>query len=234
MCSTYGFGGGPHGLGLTFDLPPMHEPDSRRLLAEWAREQRGRARITGRRARNLNPIIHAGYGDPVVELAWWWLHVGGEPAPFSAFNSRDDTLLRKWREPFQRRAILPAHWYVEKGSTFALPGDELFGIAAIVTPVPQPASQPGGLLMSYSMVTRDAVARATEAHPRMPMLLPRDFHGTWLDPERPGDAALLAAAIGASTEICAEVLPVGGPTDSEPAADTGPGSAESAAAPTLF
>lgn len=232
MCSTYGFGGGPHGLGLTFDLPPMHEPDSRRLLAEWAREQRGRARITGRRARNLNPIIHAGYGEPVVELAWWWLHVGAEPAPFSAFNSRDDTLLRKWREPFQRRAILPAHWYVEKGSTFALPGDELFGIAAIVTPVP--TSQPGSPLMSYSMVTRDAVGRAVEAHPRMPMLLPRDFHDAWLDPARPGDAALLDAALTASEQISAAVLPIGGRPD--PAPDTAspdPVSAGSTA-PTLF
>jgi putative SOS response-associated peptidase YedK len=211
----------------------MHEPDSRRLLAEWAREQRSRARITGRRARNLNPIIHAGYGDPVVELAWWWLHVGAEPAPFSAFNSRDDTLLRKWREPFQRRAILPAHWYVEQGSTFALPGDELFGIAAIVTPVPgaAPVEQPGGLLMSYSMVTRDAVARAAEAHPRMPMLLPRDFHDAWLDPERPGDAALLAAAVEASRGICAETLPIGGRPDPDPALAP---EAEPAAAPTLF
>lgn len=209
MCATYGFGGGPHGLGLTFDLPPMHEPDSRRLLVEWAREQRSRARITGRKARNLNPIIHAGYGDPVVELAWWWLHVGADPAPFSAFNSRDDTMLRKWREPFQRRAILPAHWYVEKGRTFSLPGDEVFGIAAIVTPVPQP----GSLLMSYSMVTRAAAGRAVEAHPRMPMLLPREFHGAWLDPERPGDAALLADAVAASDGIAAEVLPADGPPD---------------------
>ena len=205
MCSSYGFGGGPRGLGLTFDLPPMHEPDSRRLLEAWAREHRGRARITGRLARNLNPIIHRGYGERVVELGWWWLHDGAEPAPYSAFNSRDDTLLRKWRAPFQRRAIVPAHWYVERGVPFGLPGDELFGIAAIVTPVPQP----GGVLMSYSLVTRDAVGAAAGTHPRMPLLLARELHDEWLDPERPGDARLIEEAVRGSERLALEVEPVG-------------------------
>jgi putative SOS response-associated peptidase YedK len=215
MCSSYGFGGGPHGLGLTFDLPPMHEPDSRLLLEAWAREQRGRARITGRRARNLNPIIHRGYGERTVELGWWWLHSGGEPAPYSAFNSRDDTLLRKWRSPFQRRAIVPAHWYIERGTPFALPGDELFGIAAIVTPVHR---GDGPAFMSCSLVTRDAVGAAADTHPRMPLLLPRGMHDEWLDPWRPGDAALLGAAVAGSEELSLAVRAIGerGWADPEP------------------
>ncbi|GAB2554827.1 SOS response-associated peptidase family protein [Leucobacter ruminantium] len=204
MCAIYGASGGPHGLGLTFDLPPMHEPDSRALVERWAREQRGRARITGRKARNLNPLIHVRGGARSVELGWWWLHVAGAPAPYSAFNSRDDALLRSWREPFQRRALLPARWYVEKGRTFALPGDELFGIAAIVTPVP--GERGGGIdgegeLLSYSMVTRDAVAAAAEADPRMPLVLPREFHDEWLDPDRVGDAELISRARFASEGI---------------------------------
>lgn len=206
MCASYGLGNDVRELGLTFDLPPMHEPESRALVAEWMQGQRGTARITGRKARNLNPIIHEGYGERRVELAWWWLHVGADPAPFSAFNSRDDRLLRSWRDAFQRRAILPASWYVERGVSFALPDDELFGIAAIVTPVPQPD---GGPMLSYSMVTRDAVGRAAETHPRMPMLLPRELHAAWLDPGRPGDAALLSEAVRASGEIGVEVVATG-------------------------
>lgn len=225
MCATYGMGGGPHGLGLTFDLPPMHEPDSRALVARWAREQRSRARITGRTARNLNPLIHARSGRRTVELAWWWLHLGGAPAPFSAFNSRDDALLRSWRDPFQRRALLPAHWYVERGRTFALPDDELFGIAAIVAPVPG-AGPDGGELLGYSMVTRDAVGEADAVHPRMPLLLPRDFHDEWLDPDRAGDAGLISRARRTSEGIAAalRVIDAG-------AAGAGGGDAS---APTLF
>lgn len=205
MCASYGLGGGLREFGLTFDLPPMHEPESRALVAEWARSGGGTARITGRRARNLNPIIHEGAGERRVELAWWWLHVGAEPAPFNAFNSRDDRLLRSWRDGFQRRALLPASWYVEQGVRFALPEDEVFGIAAIVAPVPQPSGAP---LLSYSMVTRDAVGRAAETHHRMPMLLPRRLHGAWLDPARPGDAGLLAEAVRASEEFGETVIAV--------------------------
>ncbi|MFV0432507.1 MAG: SOS response-associated peptidase family protein [Leucobacter sp.] len=222
MCATYGCGGGPHNLGLTFDLPPMHEPDSRALVERWAREQRSTARITGRKARNLNPVIHRGYGELTLELGWWWLHVGSEPAPYSAFNSRDDTLLRKWWEPLQRRALVPASWYVERGSTFALPDDEMFGIAAIVTPVSQAG---GSSFLSYSLVTRAATGQAAEVNPRMPMLLPRDFHEDWLDPARAGDAELVAEAVLASESIAAEVVRIADPAGPDPTA---------APAPTLF
>ncbi|QIM18270.1 SOS response-associated peptidase [Leucobacter coleopterorum] len=208
MCASYGLGGGPHELGLTFDLPPMHEPESRELIAQWARENHSKASITGRHARNLNPLIHEGYGERTVELGWWWLHIGSEPAPFSAFNSRDDNLLAKWRDPLQRRAILPAHWYIEKGRTFAMPDDELFGIAAIVTPVSQPD---GKKLMTYSMVTRASLARAADVHPRMPLLLPREAHDTWLDPARPGDRSLVTEAVRASDDFAAEVVIISDP-----------------------
>lgn len=208
MCASYGLGGGPHNLELSFDLPPMHEPESRARIAAWAREQRHTARITGRNARNLNPLIHCGFGEPRVDLAWWWLHVGGAPAKFSAFNARDDSLVSKWRSPLQRRAILPAHWYIEKGHTFALPSDELFGIAAIVTPVAQPQGAP---LLSYALVTRDAVAGAAAVHPRMPLILDRDFQAEWLDPEQPGDAALVAAAVASSEPLAASAIVIAEP-----------------------
>lgn len=208
MCASYGLGGGPHGLELTFDLPPMHEPENRALVAQWAREHRSTARITGRNARNLNPLIHAGYGAPRVDLAWWWLHVGGAPAKFSAFNAREDTLMTKWRDPAQRRAIIPANWYIEKGHTFALPGDELFGIAAIVTPFQQ---ADGGTLLSYAMVTRAAVAEGATVHPRMPLLLARESHAEWLDPQRPGDPDLVAAVVSASEPLAAAATVIGEP-----------------------
>lgn len=207
MCASYGLSGGPQELGLTFGLPPMHEPENQKLLAEWAREYRGKASITGKLAKNLNPLIHEGYGERTIELGWWWLYVGSNPAPFSAFNARDDNLLSKWRHPLQRRAILPANWYVEKGQTFAMPENELFGIAAIVTPVPRAE---GPALLTYSMVTRASLARAADVHPRMPLLLPREVYDTWLDPKRPGDAALVAETVRASDGFVEDIVIVQG------------------------
>lgn len=207
MCATYGLGGGPLELGLTFDLPPMHEPESRETIRRWAKEYRGTAKITGRHARNLNPLIHMGRGERSLDLGWWWLHVAGVPAPFSAFNSRDDTLVKKWREPFQRRAILPANWYIEKGRTFSLPRGEMFGIAAIVTPVETDAGQ----FLSYSMVTRASVGEATEVHHRMPLVLPRDAHDAWLDPNRAGEERFIKAAVCASDPFAGEFVAIGDP-----------------------
>ncbi len=176
-------------------------------LTAWSAAHRGRARITGRLARNLNPVIHAPGGERELSLGWWWLHVAGRPAEYSAFNSRDDKLLRSWREPFQRRALLPADWYLEQKRLFGLPDQGPFAIAAITAPV---APDEDGTLVSYSMVTRDAVGAPRRTHPRMPLILPADMHEEWLDPRRVGDAGLVARALAASEELSHAVLPLDG------------------------
>jgi len=212
------------GGGVRFrPIPPGEEPRHLETLRRWAEAQGGRARITGRIAQNTNPVIHELGGARVVELAWWWLHVGGAPAEYSAFNSRSDRLLHSWRDPFQRRAIIPASWYVEKGRRFALPGGEEFGIAAITT------GAASGLL-SYSMVTRSALGEAARTHDRMPLVLPRALHDEWLDPGRPGDESLVATVTAGSERIARELTPIRGAHHSEllsPASDA-------ATRPTLF
>ncbi|HIY66516.1 MAG TPA: SOS response-associated peptidase [Candidatus Agrococcus pullicola] len=161
------------------------------------REHGGRARITGRHARNLNPLIFAGERSRELRFAWWWLHVGGSPAKFSAFNSRSDALVAKWRTAFQRRAIAPAAWFDEKGARFALAG-QAFGMAAITTSARTSA---GEALDTYSIVTREAVGAVAPVHNRMPLLVPRELHDAWLDPERVGDAELIGAVVSASDEL---------------------------------
>lgn len=229
MCASYGLGGGPHDIELTFDLPPMHEPESQATIARWAREHRGNARITGRNARNLNPLIHAPRGAREVVLAWWWLFQGSEPAPFSAFNSRDDALMRSWRTPFQHRAILPAHWFVEKGATFALPHDEIFGMAAITSYVAPPEGEAGPGFVSYSLVTRDSVGAVSEVNSRMPLVLPRALHDEWLAVDRPGDTRLIARAREASEELSLQLQLI-----SSGDASRGRGTSQKSDAPTLF
>ena len=195
MCASYGLGG-----SLPLDLEPLSEPGNAALVDDWLQQRSGNAKITGKNARNLNPVITAdASGERQVQLAWWWLWLDASgPVKFSAFNSRDDRLLRSWKRPFQHRAILPATWYVEKQGRFHLPDDEAFGIAALTSTV---TLEDGSKLISYSMVTRDAVGEAADFWPRMPLVLPRDMHGEWLDPQRPGDAALVSEVQHASDEI---------------------------------
>lgn len=205
MCASYGLGGGPYpaeGEEPDFDLPPMDDRENQARLIEWMREQQHTARITGKNARNLNPLITGTDTGRQMDFAWWWLHLGGKPAKLSAFNSRADALMSKWRTAFQHRAIAPATWYVEKGTSFALDG-AAFGIAAITTTAPSD----DGDLLTYSLVTREAVADAARVHSRMPLILPRELHDDWLDPDREGDNELIAAMVAASDEISHAIHP---------------------------
>lgn len=215
MCATYG-------LEPTMELPnyePLFQPESQQLLEQWMDQRAGTAKITGRKARNLNPLITAKAstasdhtapddtapeGKRQLDLAWWWLHLGNEPAQFSAFNARDDKLLhsRVWKKPFaQHRGLAPAHWYIEKGQRFELPDAQGFAIATIVAT----SQQLEGDLLSYALVTRDAVAEAATVHPRMPLLLPEELHDDWLDPNLHGDEELLAEALAASEHLSQQV-----------------------------
>lgn len=179
------------------EIPPLHEPEQAERLRDWMRQQGGRARITGRNARNLNPLIFVGERSLDLRFAWWWLHLGGSPAKFSAFNSRSDALTTKWRTAFQRRAIAPAAWFDEKGKRFAFDG-QAFGMAAITTAAVQ---REGEVLDTYSIVTREAVGPVASVHHRMPLLVPRELHDAWLDPEREGDAELIGTVVAASEEL---------------------------------
>lgn len=194
MCATYG-------LQSFFDLQPMDERDNRLLLEQWIEQRAGTAKITGKEAVNLNPLITADEdGHRELNLARWWIHVGNEPAKFSAFNARDDKLLssRVWKGPFrEHRALAPATWYVEKGKRFALPGGKVLGIASITTTAYRDDEE----MLTYALVTRDAVAQAATVHPRMPLVLPRELHDDWLDPGLAGDGELLAEAVSASEEL---------------------------------
>ena len=205
MCSSYGLGGYlPDGEEPRNPIRPLDQPEAERAIAEWAQGWDGSALITGSRARNLNPIIRAGTGDRELVFAWWWIWLDPSgPVKFSAFNSRDDNLMRRWRRPFQQRALLPVSWYVEKKGRFALPSGEQFGIAAVTSTV----TTDDGKLTTYSMVTRGAPAgsEAAEYWPRMPLVLPREMHDDWLDTARPGNTELVAYAQAASEDISREL-----------------------------
>lgn len=211
MCASYGLG--RNRTRLPSGLEPTSEHASASPIAEWMNEWGGKASTSRTRKdgrTNLNPLVRVTDGNRVIELGWWWLHVGGKPAKFTAFNSRDDQLLARWRTPFQHRALLPASWYSEGGERWRLRGGSPFAIAAITSP----RHDERGDITSYSMVTRSAVGEAAEVttsrgDSRMPLILPADLYGEWLDPERPGDADLVARVQSASEEISRELTTTG-------------------------
>lgn len=197
MCASYGLGGGRYDQPLPWDLPPLDERVVQERIEAWMAERRGVARITGKNARNLNPLVVADVRGRDVEMAWWWIHRGDQPAPYSAFNAKGETLTQKWRFALARRALAPATWYIEKKRRCGL-GGELFALAAITTTARQ---ADGSELLTYALVTRAAVGAAADVHPRMPLILPREMHDEWLDPDVTADPEMVAAMVTASDEI---------------------------------
>ena len=213
-CAQYGFDSDlkldSPGLELSF-VPSglaelgLDEAAVNAHISQWLAKSQGTARITGSRAKNLNPIIMAHVQDGVTARgwfpdalpAWWWLFVGGAPAKYSAFNARIEKLTGSWRFAAAERAIVPAHWYVEKGKRFRL-GAEPFGIAAITATT---RLNDGSSLVSYALVTRDAVGSAQSVHPRMPLLLEPSMYEQWLDPQVPADDRLVREVYEASDEL---------------------------------
>lgn len=202
MCASYGLGGGPYGdLGLS----PLDQRENKVLLNEWAGMWGGKANTTrnSKKGVNLNPVILAPSGERELDLAWWWFHQGGQPAKYTAFNSRDDSLMSKWRAGFQRRALLPATWYMEGGKRWSLDHGELFAMAAILSDRTMPDGSTG---VAYSLVTRDGVGEAAtvttaRGDSRMPLILPAEVHDEWLSPHRPGDESLVRMVQDQSREI---------------------------------
>lgn len=205
MCASYGLGGGPYDDSKSFGLEPMDQRENRLLLNEWASSWGGKANTTrpSKKGVNLNPVIYVGDNAREMELAWWWWHAGGRPAKYTAFNSRDDSLLSKWKSGFQYRALLPATWYMEGKQRWGLPGGELFTLAAILSPRDLPDGSTG---LAYSLLTREGIGEAStvvtgRGDSRMLLALPHELHDEWLNPDRPGDESLVKTAQEGSTEI---------------------------------
>lgn len=201
MCGSYGLG---IAVSLPVGLSPVSDPAELEQLEEWTRLYSGHAKITGARAKNLNPVISG--NERVLNFGWWSLpRPGGGPA----FNSRVESLLRFWKQPFQHRALLPASWYDEGKMRWTLPDESPFAIAAITSTV----EHDGETYLGYSMVTRASVGEATtvvskRGDSRMPLVLPAPAWDDWLDPERPGNAELVDQVVIASDEISRSMTPV--------------------------
>lgn len=203
MCASYGLETNVGDLHVEFGVMDDRADDA--ALTDWMQTWGTQAvKPTGSRARNLNPIVRERERDGRVErsidLAWWKLWVGGEPAKFPAINARSERLLDSgaWRRPFERgRVLVPATEYHEKGHRFTL-DEGLFAFAGLSTVTKQ---ADGDWMVSYAIVTRSPAAHIAGIHDRMPLILPRGLWDAWLDHARAGDRDLLDEAIAASGPI---------------------------------
>jgi putative SOS response-associated peptidase YedK len=98
----------------------------------------------------------------------------------------------------RRRCLVPADGWYEWRKTgkqkepFYMTGADL-AFAGIWESWRDPKNADAGPLITFSIITTDAIGRLTEIHDRMPLLMGKDNWGGWLDPDRTDVGDLLAA-----------------------------------------
>ncbi len=144
------------------------------------------------------PVIHLREGERRLELFQWGLvpFWAKDPAMGARMiNSRSETVDEKpaFRTAFRKRRCLvpadgfyewqkrgkfkqPFYFYLESRSPFAFAG--LF----------EEWSQNGSSLDSFTILTCDPNEMVANFHNRMPVILPKEKYGEWLDPESDPDS----------------------------------------------
>ncbi|MBB5906493.1 putative SOS response-associated peptidase YedK [Actinoalloteichus hymeniacidonis] len=151
-----------------------------------------------------------------VRLVRWGLipHWATDPSSGPPMiNARAETITEKpaYRDAAaRRRGLVPADgWYEWKPTAERKPASErkqpyfaahedgrTLAMAAVFSVWWQPPTEAGAEptpLVTAAVVTTDAVGESADIHHRMPLLLPQDSWGDWLDPASPASPDLLAA-----------------------------------------
>lgn len=157
-----------------------------------------------------------------LESARWGLVPGWAKDPkigARAFNARSEELEEKpmFRSALdKRRAVVPASGYYEwknvdgqKIPHYIHPADgsPLFmaGLYEWWRDKSKADDDPGRWLLSFTILTRDAVGRLGSIHDRMPLFIDADHADAWLDPTTDNVRDVLDAAIDAAPAL-AETL----------------------------
>ncbi len=163
------------------------------------------------------PVILVGEGTRRLVAMRWGLVPSWSKDPASAYrmiNARAETAPAKpsFRGPFRRqRALVPADGFYEwkrEGETkrpFALrlASKEPFAMAGLWDRWKTPD---GGELLSFTILTTSANPLVSQVHDRMPVILPREAEGAWLDPTE-SETALKSLLVPYAGEM--EAVPIG-------------------------
>lgn len=153
-----------------------------------------------------------------LESARWGLVPGWAKDPkigARAFNARSEELEEKpmFRSALEkRRAVVPASGYYEwknvdgqKIPHYIHPADgsPLFmaGLYEWWRDKTKADDDPGRWLLSFTILTRDAVGRLGSIHDRMPLFIDADHADAWLDPTTDNVRDVLDAAIDAAPAL---------------------------------
>ena len=129
-------------------------------------------------------------------------------------NARGETVAEKpsFRNGFLRsRCLVPASGFYEwktvagkKQPYYIRPvGEDLFGLAG----VSESWNGPAGAVRTLSLITTEPNELMREIHERMPVIVPREHYGAWLDPGNQ-DAAKLKAFVCSYPAERMEAYPV--------------------------
>jgi putative SOS response-associated peptidase YedK len=186
----------------TYNITPSYGPGFEQLMVVATRE--------GERALRLGRfwMIPPSFGKPLNELP-------------TSFNARSEELAKKplWRAAFRgARCLIPATgWREFTGPTghkqphhFHL-GHALFAFAGLSSRWTSPE---GEVVDSFAIITTAASSAVEAIHDRMPLVLPKESYGAWLDAKTDPEP-LLAHAVELSRSLALEVYP------SDPIANSG-------------
>jgi len=139
-------------------------------------------------------------------------------------NVRVETAARSFGYALRaHRAIVPAdsywEWRSQPGAARGRPGKTPFSIAPAAGSGPLalaglyswwvdprlPEDDPGRFRLTVGILTTAPTPGLAQIHDRMPLALAPELWDDWLDPARPGDESLLAAAV-ATGQAVAEAL----------------------------
>lgn len=157
-----------------------------------------------------------------LEVARWGLVPGWAKDPREgarAFNARSEELEAKplFRKAFEeRRAVVPVSGYYEwtvvdgeKVPHYIHPADDsplyFAGLYGWWKDSSKADDDPARWLLSFTILTRDAIGHLGSIHDRMPVFLDPDFADAWLDPTADNVRDILDAAIDAAPAV-AETL----------------------------
>ena len=153
-----------------------------------------------------------------LEAAHWGLIPAWAKDPSigaRAFNARAEEVEDKpmFRSALiKRRAVVPVSGYYEwkradgaKIPHYIHPRDGapmfLAGLYEWWKNPALPDDDPARWLLSFTILTRDAIGRLGSIHDRMPLFLDADFADAWLDPTVENVGDILDAAIDAAPEV---------------------------------
>lgn len=161
---------------------------------------------TGKKLRNMNPIVQEDGGHRTVELAWWGYLVNGQPATFPSINTRSERLMERTMS-LPARAVVPATTWFEMQKPgrqwfqFEGPELDLFAMAAVT----QPGHTPDGAAFTcYSIVMRPAPDPLIAVHDRTPLQIPASFLAEWLASGEPS-RDVVEVAVAESDRVLRDV-----------------------------